>query len=143
MKDQRLEELYSSYCDLPSSERLDYAKNSYASLRKELSEKGYSEMDAVEILLGLTGVLVCSDGIPSKKEHALFAEAAKSHISYDQFVHLLSGFRNKEMVEGTKRFFASLSQEGKDAAYIYSLCLLSADGTIDEYEKELFENLIG
>ena len=143
MKDAGLAKLYQSYCALSHEERVSYATKSYAFLREELGKQGYSKMDAAEILLGLTGVLCCCDGIPGKKEHALFKEAAKSHISYDQFVHLLSGFRNKEMVEGIKGFIASLSSEGKDQAYIYCLCLLCADGTIDNYKRRLFKSLIG
>ena len=142
MADRRLEELYEDYVSLTPEEREDNAREAYVFLGAELQRRGYAKIEVVELLLGFVGVLCCVDGIPTKKEQALFASISHSHMSYEQFLHLVQGSKGEAMVEGTGRFIDSLSREGKDAALKLCLCFLSADGAIDSYEKALFEKLL-
>ncbi len=142
MANPKLDQLYKAYLALTPEERVSNAKKAYLTLRKELSEKGYDQTDSLELILGLIGVLSCVDGVPGKKEHALFADITKSPITYDQFLHLIQGTKTPEMVEGADHLVDSLSVKGKDAACVFALCFLSADGEIDVYERELFEKLI-
>lgn len=142
MADDRFEELYQDYISLTPEERLDNARRAYFTLGSELQARGHSKVEIIEYFLGLVGVLCCVDGVPSRKEHALFTDITKSNMTYEQFLHLIQGSKGEEIVEGARRFLASLSNEGKDAAIVLCLCFLSADGAVDVYEKALFEKLI-
>ena len=142
MEDERLNELYQDYCDLTFEERVENCRSAYFKLREELIRKGHDDHETLELIFGLMGVCCCVDGVPGRKEHELFLALTKSSITYDKFIHLLQGTKTEEMIEGADRLVDSLSPEGKDAAMVFALCFLSADGKIDVYEKQLFAKLI-
>ena len=138
----RFDELYSEYCALSFEERVDNCRDAYLTLREEISAHGHDATETLELIIGLVGVCVCVDGVPGKKEYALFAAVTKSDIPLDKFRRLIQGTRTKEMIEGADHLVDSLSEKGKDAALVFCLCFLSADGEIDVYERQLFEKLI-
>lgn len=142
MEDERLDELYQDYCDLTFEERVENCRSAYFRLREELASKGHNDHESLELIFGLMGVCCCVDGIPGKKEYELFLALTKSNITYDKFLHLLQGTKTEEMIEGADSLVDSLSRDGKDAAMVFALCFLSADGKIDVYERQLFAKLI-
>ncbi len=138
----RLDELYSAYCDLTFEERVKNCRKAYFKLRGELKKKGHGNTESLELIIGLMGVCACVDGVPGRKEYDLFVAVTKSNIAYDQFQHLIQGTKTEAMVEGADHLVDSLSRDGKDAAIVFALCFLSADGEIDLYERQLFEKLL-
>ena len=142
MENERFDELYQDYCSLSFEERVHNGRKAYFALRKELAKKGFVDIDAIELIMGLIGVCVCVDGIPGRKEHELFAAITKSNIPYDKFLHLFQGTKTNEMIEGADHLVDSLPPEGKDAAMVLALCFFSADGEVDLYERQLFAKLI-
>ena len=137
-----LEEVYEDVVKLSHDERVAFGKEKLQLVAHWLLERDLSEEKIGDFILRLTSLFSSADNVANQAEYKVFIDITGFDISYLDFHYLVSLHNSPEKVEEMNDIIDTFPKEIKFAICHYGLALLSADGVINEKERELFERIL-
>ena len=137
-------EFYDKFLNLSQKERINLCKNSINGLMEYFKARGYLEKEnfASSFFTSLIGYFIGVDGNVTPNEAAIFNEVFGTNYSAGQLAGYLPKFMTSKNFTALNNFIDKMDKEHKNFCCYIVLAVITADGSISNRERKLFEEIL-